>query len=159
MDLIQFEIFFAGWTSDNFLICMLVAKPALCMNRLMDFLVRATQIIDVVCIDSCLLPHVETFCTNNIYTANHWDTWRCTSFFSGPSLVTPYLSPPLLAQVMAESPAWFQWQHRKSNTPLPNPTLVEVHEWVLPSHCHRDDCTLRHGQLLRWMDIAACLSG
>ena len=42
---------------------------------------------------------------------------------------------------------------------LPNPTLVEVHEWVQPSHCHQHDSTLRPGHLLRWMDITACLSG
>ena len=41
----------------------------------------------------------------------------------------------------------------------PNPTLVEVNEWVWPSHCHQHEAVLRHGQLLRWMDIAACLSG
>ena len=43
--------------------------------------------------------------------------------------------------------------------PSPNPTLVEVHEWVQPSHCHQHDNTLRPGHLLRWMDITACLSG
>ena len=43
--------------------------------------------------------------------------------------------------------------------PPPNPTLVEVHEWVQPSHCHQHDNTLRPGHLLRWMDITACLSG
>ena len=40
-----------------------------------------------------------------------------------------------------------------------NPTAVEVHEWVQTSHCHQHDNTLRHGHLLRWMDITACLSG
>ena len=58
---------------------------------------------------------------------------------------------------MATPPPWHQWQRRKPSRP--NPTLVEVHEWVQPSHCHQDNQTLRHGQLLRWMDIAACLSG
>ena len=49
---------------------------------------------------------------------------------------------------------------RASSSPsVPNPTLVEVHEWVRPTHCHEHDKTLRHGHLLRWMDIAACLSG
>ncbi len=42
---------------------------------------------------------------------------------------------------------------------LPNPTCVEVHEWVMPSHCYQHSEMLRHGQLLRWMDVAACLSG
>ena len=43
--------------------------------------------------------------------------------------------------------------------PTPNPTLVEVNEWVWPSYCHQHEPVLRHGQLLRWMDVAACLSG
>lgn len=43
--------------------------------------------------------------------------------------------------------------------PTPNPTLIEVNEWVWPSHCHQHEAVLRHGQLLRWMDVAACLSG
>lgn len=56
------------------------------------------------------------------------------------------------------------WDRKKlrsfSQLPLPqNPTLVEVNEWVWPSHCHQHEAVLRHGQLLRWMDIAACLSG
>ena len=58
------------------------------------------------------------------------------------------------------------WSLKKRKSKLanipPNSTLVEVHEWVQPSHCHHhqhDDHILRHGQLLRWMDIAACLSG
>ena len=45
------------------------------------------------------------------------------------------------------------------HTPHINPTAVEVHEWVQSSHCHQHDNTLRHGHLLRWMDITACLSG
>ena len=43
-----------------------------------------------------------------------------------------------------------------------NSTTVEVHEWVQTTHCHQHelhDNTLRHGHLLRWMDITACLSG
>ena len=44
-------------------------------------------------------------------------------------------------------------------SPAPNPTLMEVNEWVWPSHCHQHAAVLRHGQLLRWMDVAACLSG
>ena len=47
----------------------------------------------------------------------------------------------------------------KPSLPTPNPTLVEVNEWVWPSHCHQHEAVLRHGQLLRWMDVAACLSG
>lgn len=46
-----------------------------------------------------------------------------------------------------------------SATSTTNPSLVEVHEWVQPSHCHQHDDTLRPGHLLRWMDITACLSG
>ena len=46
-----------------------------------------------------------------------------------------------------------------SVVPRENPTAVEVHEWVQSSHCHQHDNTLRHGHLLRWMDITACLSG
>ena len=61
---------------------------------------------------------------------------------------------------MTDLPPWHQWQQRqKMSASRPNPTLVEVHEWVQPFHCHHDNQTLRHGQLLRWMDIAACLSG
>ncbi|XP_064392376.1 acetyl-coenzyme A thioesterase-like [Halichondria panicea] len=42
---------------------------------------------------------------------------------------------------------------------LPNPTSVEVHEWVMPSCCFQHEQQfLRHGHLLRWMDVAACLS-
>lgn len=48
---------------------------------------------------------------------------------------------------------------KPSLQPTPNPTLVEVNEWVWPSHCHQHEAVLRHGQLLRWMDVAACLSG
>ena len=48
---------------------------------------------------------------------------------------------------------------RPSMPTPPNPTLVEVNEWVWPSHCHQHPAVLRHGQLLRWMDVAACLSG
>lgn len=63
---------------------------------------------------------------------------------------------------MAEQVIW-SLTKRKSKTEniVPNPTLVEVHEWVQPSHCHHlqhDNNMLQHGQLLRWMDITACLS-
>ena len=47
----------------------------------------------------------------------------------------------------------------KGSAPPLNPTLVEVHEWVRPSHCNQHDNCLRPGHLLRWMDITACLSG
>ncbi len=54
------------------------------------------------------------------------------------------------------------WALKKVTTKrlLPNPTSVEVHEWVMPSCCfqHKQQL-LRHGHLLRWMDVAACLSG
>ena len=48
---------------------------------------------------------------------------------------------------------------RPTLEPTINPTLMEVNEWVWPSHCHQHEAVLRHGQLLRWMDVAACLSG
>ena len=64
------------------------------------------------------------------------------------------------------SPAPAEWSVKKlrpvsgpPQPPRPNPTLVEVNEWVWPSHCHQHKAVLRHGQLLRWMDVAACLSG
>ena len=61
-------------------------------------------------------------------------------------------------------PSWSRSRLRSTTSqgslsPPLNPTLVEVNEWVLPSHCHQHEPTLRHGQLLRWMDIASCLSG
>lgn len=61
---------------------------------------------------------------------------------------------------MSDRGPYWQFKRKPSaQPPPPNPTLVEIHEWVQPSHCHQHDNTLRHGHLLRWMDIAACLSG
>lgn len=53
------------------------------------------------------------------------------------------------------------WSLKRAPTKrsCPNPTGVEVHEWVQPSHCYQYEQLLRHGHLLRWMDVAACLSG
>lgn len=65
-----------------------------------------------------------------------------------------------------EDSPWPKWGLKKRDERgkgrgdhAPNPTQVEVHEWVQPSHCHQHNNTLRPGHLLRWMDITACLSG
>ncbi len=48
---------------------------------------------------------------------------------------------------------------RPPTGPHTNATCVEVYEWVQPSHCNQHEQFLRHGHMLRWMDVAACLSG
>lgn len=45
-----------------------------------------------------------------------------------------------------------------SPSPAPNPTEVQMSQLVLPCHTnHRGE--LSTGQLLKWIDTAACLSG
>ena len=78
---------------------------------------------------------------------------------------TPSDQPPSTGDGSYERGSHWELRKRKTTGSLSaatvhtNPTAVEVHEWVQTSHCHQHDNTLRHGHLLRWMDITACLSG
>lgn len=84
---------------------LLVAKPALCMNRLMDFLVRATQIIDVICIDNNIVYCHVLKLSVHITLILHCKSlryWRCTSLFFFRSTSCHSWSPTLPASYSSD---------------------------------------------------------